>query len=121
MIPSLIILEHPLHLGRESGQNALSKGIRTEWDSNPRPSDYESRAQTTTPQCSHTIRVVKLKRNLSFHEATYHMFYAATRNYVCHVKAKLSVLSENMSSRPISVLKDGRSSGFCVDKVETSV
>ena len=31
------------------GQNALSKGIRTEWDSNPRPADYESRARTTAP------------------------------------------------------------------------
>ena len=32
----------------------MSKGIRTEWDSNPRPADYESRARTTTPQCSHS-------------------------------------------------------------------
>ena len=32
------------------GQNALSKGLRTEWDSNPRPSDYKSRVRTTTPQ-----------------------------------------------------------------------
>ena len=35
------------------GQNALSKGVRAEWDSNPRPSDCKSRARTTTPQCSH--------------------------------------------------------------------
>ena len=35
------------------GQNALSKGVRTEWDSNPRPDDCKSRARTTTPQCSH--------------------------------------------------------------------
>ena len=34
-------------------QNALSKGIRTEWDSNPRTSDCKSRARTTPPQCSH--------------------------------------------------------------------
>ena len=34
------------------GQNALSKGVRTEWDSNPRPSDCKSRVRTTTPQCS---------------------------------------------------------------------
>ena len=36
------------------GENALSRGIRTEWDSNPRPSDYKSRTRTiiTTPQCS---------------------------------------------------------------------
>ena len=26
------------------GQNALSKGVRTEWDLNPRPSDCKSRA-----------------------------------------------------------------------------
>ena len=31
------------------GQNALSRGIRTEWDSNPRPTDYESTARTDTP------------------------------------------------------------------------
>ena len=35
------------------GQNALSKGVCTEWDSNPRSSDCQSRARTTTPQCSH--------------------------------------------------------------------
>ena len=43
-----------LHLRVERdncGQNALSKGVRTEWDSNPRPSDCKSRARTTTPQC----------------------------------------------------------------------
>ena len=37
------------------GQNALSKGIHTEWDLkclNPPPSDCKSRARTTTPQCS---------------------------------------------------------------------
>ena len=37
------------------GQNALSKGIRTEWNSNPRPSDYESRTRnhyTTVLPCS---------------------------------------------------------------------
>ena len=39
------------------GQNTLSKGIRTEWDMNPRPSDYKLRAQTTTPQCSHTCSI----------------------------------------------------------------
>ena len=38
------------------GQYALSMGVRTEWDLNPRPSDYKSRAQTTTPQCSHWSR-----------------------------------------------------------------
>ena len=31
------------------GQNTLSRGIRTEWDSNQRPSDYKSRARTTEP------------------------------------------------------------------------
>ena len=35
------------------GQNALSKGIRPRWDLNLWPSDYESRARTSTPQCSH--------------------------------------------------------------------
>ena len=35
------------------GQNGLSKAILTEWVSNPQPSDYESRLQTTRPQCSH--------------------------------------------------------------------
>ena len=33
------------------GQNALSTGIIPQWDSN-RPSDFKSRARTTTPQCS---------------------------------------------------------------------
>ena len=33
------------------GQNALSRGIRTEWDSNPPPSDYESWARADTSQC----------------------------------------------------------------------
>ena len=37
------------------GQNALSKGICSEWDSNLRPSDYEWRAWTTTPQRSHNL------------------------------------------------------------------
>ena len=32
------------------GQNALSKGVRTERDSNPDPLTRESRARTTTPQ-----------------------------------------------------------------------
>ena len=38
------------------GQNALSKGICicTEWDMNPRPSDYKSRTQTTRPQYNRT-------------------------------------------------------------------
>ena len=47
---------HLLHPGVERdncGQNALSKGVHTEWDSNPWPSDCKSRARTTTPQCSH--------------------------------------------------------------------
>ena len=46
---------HLLHLAQERQSlwtNALSKGIRTESVSNPRPSDYELRARTTTPQCS---------------------------------------------------------------------
>ena len=33
------------------GQKALSRSIRTKRKSNPRPSDYESRAQTNAPQC----------------------------------------------------------------------
>ena len=49
---------HLLHLGDNCGQNALSKGVRTEWDSNQRPSDCKSRAGTTThqysPKCSHS-------------------------------------------------------------------
>ena len=39
--------------GENCGQNALCKDIRSEWDSNPRLSDYESKARTTAPQCSH--------------------------------------------------------------------
>ena len=30
----------------------MSRGIRTKWDSNPQPSDYKSRARTTTQQYS---------------------------------------------------------------------
>ena len=34
-------------------QNVMSKGIRTERELIPRPSDYESRARPNTLQCSH--------------------------------------------------------------------
>ena len=58
----------------------MSKGIRTEWDSNPRPSDYESRARTTTPQCSHYFESksympslqVLIKVRLIWHEQLFH-------------------------------------------------
>ena len=46
----------PLGRGRQLWTKcALSRGIRTKWDSNPWPSDYKSRARTTTPQCSHIL------------------------------------------------------------------
>ena len=36
----------------------MSRGIHTEWDSNPRPADYESRVRTTTLQCNCMSRMV---------------------------------------------------------------
>ena len=57
-IPNLNILNMPFHTLYMNHHHLtvdtfLFKGIHTEWDSNPRPSDYKSRARTTTPQSSH--------------------------------------------------------------------
>ena len=55
------------------GQNALSKGIRTEWDSNPRPSDCKSRARTTyTTVLPHNRQSIAnfLKRLVPYYNGT---------------------------------------------------
>ena len=46
------------------GYDALSKGIRNEWDSNPRTPDYKSRARTTIPQCKTRRMTVDSLRNV---------------------------------------------------------
>ena len=61
------------------GQNTLSKGIRTERDSNPRPSDYGSRARTNILQCSHL--------NCSG------VYIAVTESVSCSLSRKLSCVA----------------------------